>query len=344
IHNVQGSTDMGLLYGNIPAYSANPGTQVNGGPDWRTAASSNNAFGAYMDALWGTPLSGTGNKVTMNGSYDDAYNTAAMALQQRGFYNMTLKWFGDYTSINGMAYTNATERAAKRAAVDACFSLWPKGQGDDHVTMFRKMGLGTTKAAVIWGQNPAVTEPNQGAVRQGLYNLDTMVCVDMFATETASISRKPGSVTFLIPTAAHTEKAGSATNSGRTLQWRYKAADPAGNTKDDNELLLRFAKALDDAGCFQHIMDVWVANGITHAATVYQQLYSGPYGGYIPGTNTFAGVSGTAETVVLRKAVTDAVSYTTGTVTGSEWVAESVYREICWPVAVGGTIWIYTGA
>ena len=27
IHNVQGSTDMGLLYGNIPAYSGNPGTR-----------------------------------------------------------------------------------------------------------------------------------------------------------------------------------------------------------------------------------------------------------------------------------------------------------------------------
>ena len=32
IHNVQGSTDMGLLYGNIPAYSGNPGTQVDRDP------------------------------------------------------------------------------------------------------------------------------------------------------------------------------------------------------------------------------------------------------------------------------------------------------------------------
>ena len=68
-------------------------------------------------------------------------------------------------------------------------------------------------------------------------------------TRRRAASRKPGSVTYLIPTAAHVEKAGSATNSGRTLQWRYQAAEPAGNSKDDNELLLRFAKALDDRWC-----------------------------------------------------------------------------------------------
>ena len=38
IHNVQGSTDMGLLYGNIPAYSGNPTTQPECDP---------NAFGKY---------------------------------------------------------------------------------------------------------------------------------------------------------------------------------------------------------------------------------------------------------------------------------------------------------
>ena len=104
----------------------------------------------------------------MNDSYDDAYDTRAMALQQRGFYNMTLKWFGGY----------ATRRRRRRllrvaAIVDAAYSLWPKGNGDDHITMFRKMGTGDTKALVCWGQNPAVTEPNQGAIRTGLYELDT---------------------------------------------------------------------------------------------------------------------------------------------------------------------------
>ncbi len=89
IHNVQGSTDMGLLYGNIPAYSGNPSHAAFG-----TTA---NAFGKYMDALWGYPLSRYGHQADMNGSYDDAYaySRRPCALQQRGFYNMTQKLFGD---------------------------------------------------------------------------------------------------------------------------------------------------------------------------------------------------------------------------------------------------------
>ncbi len=349
IHNVQGSTDMGLLYGNIPAYSANPTLQVDGGPVWGTTPSTNNAFGKYMDNLWGNPLSGTGNKTQMNDSYDDAYTAAAMGLQQRGFYNMTLKWFGDYTSVNGLSGT------AKRAAVDALYSLWPKGQGHDHVTMFRNMDTGgLTKAAVVWGQNPAVTEPNQGAVRAGLYNLNTLVCVDIFENETHSVKRKPGSVTYLIPSAATCEKAGSATNSGRTLQWRYQATLPSGNSKDDNELLLRFAKALDTAGAFSHIKAVWDSNGIAYdsAATtpVYKQLYQLPYGGFA-GTG-YNALQGTGERVNPRTHVSDPVTYENGggvitaanNLKGSEWVAETVYREFCSPVAVGGTMWIYTGA
>ena len=42
LHNVQGSTDMGLLYGNIPGYSGNPSLMSTADP---------NAFGKYMNAL-----------------------------------------------------------------------------------------------------------------------------------------------------------------------------------------------------------------------------------------------------------------------------------------------------
>jgi len=276
-----------------------------------------------------------------------------MALQQRGFYNMTLKWFGNYDAVNAMPYTTAPERAAKRAAVDALYSLWPKGNGNDHVTMFRQMDLGVTKAAVVWGQNPAVTEPNQGAVRDGLYNLDTMVCVDMFENETHGVARKPGSVTYLIPTAATCEKAGSSTNSGRTLQWRYQATLPSGNTKDDNELFLRFAKALDTAGAFDHIKLVWDNNGLAYDTSVYKQLFQLPYGGYTGAGTGFNALDNSADTVPgelvnMRIGVDNPVvaTYDTsaGNLKGSEWVAECVYREMCKPNAAGGTIWIYTGA
>ena len=124
-----------------------------------------------------------------------------------------------------------------------------------------------------------------------------------------------------------------------------------GNSKDDTELLLRFAKALDDnpggsgGSAFSHIKAVWDANGFTYDTSVYNAAVR-RYRTVAtsPGTNTFAGVSGTAEVANMRKSVSEAISYTTGAVTGSEWVAETVYREMCAPSASGGTIWIYTGA
>jgi len=327
IHNVQGSTDMGLLYGNIPAYSSNPSTQPSVDA---------NAFGKYMDALWGNPLSGTANRATMNGSYDDAYNITSMALQQRGFFNMTLKWFGDYAAVTALA-----DPVAKRAAVNATYALWPKGAGDDHITMFRHMADGTTKAAVVWGQNPAVTEPNQSKVREGLENLDMLVCVDLFENETAAASRKAGGVTYLLPACSHVEEAGSVTNSGRTLQWRERATTPRGNSKADLELLLRLAYQLDVAGAFSHISTAWVNDlGYTNPGGqwVYSKLYGTPYG-WTPGT---AFDSASLANVYMWHA--GASAPVQETVYGSEAVTENIFREMCTPSASGGTIWIYTGA
>lgn len=324
IHNVQGSTDMGLLYGNIPAYSGNPTLQVDAIP------STNNAFGKYMDALWGNPLSGSGSRSAMDGTYADAYTVGAQALQQRGFYNMTAKFFGDAT-IQG-----------DRTKTDACYSLWPKGNGNNHIQMFRDMASGTTKAAVIWGQNPAVTEPNQSKVREGLYNLDLLVVTDIFETETAGVSRKGTGVTYLLPACSHVEKAGSATNSGRVLQWRYQATMPKGGSRDDLELLLRLAKALDTAGAFSHIKSVWDTYSVTYNTDVYTQLYGAPYG--FDGVGDYQAVSLTAEVATLRKLKSDAEAYTTQTVYGSEAVAEKVYREMTLATGSGGTIWIYTAA
>lgn len=322
IHNVQGSTDMGLLYHLIPGYSGNPtlmpGAAVPG-------VSDPNAFGIYMDGLWGNPTSGTGTRTTYDSSYDDSYNTAAMGLQQRGFWNMTHKFFGDTTCND-------------RTRMDQIYALWPKTNGDDHITMFRKMITGDITACVAWGQNPAVTEPNQSKIRDGLKELDLLVVADLFENETAGCDRKLGSATYLIPTCSYAEEAGSVTNSGRVLQWRERASLPAGNSKADLELLLRLAKEIDLAGGFSHISAVWDAMAPALVYTnVYDKLYGTPYGWTPGGATAFEDVSGTAE--IWRGAD---LAPTTGTVYGSEWVAELMYQEMCIGTNTGGTMWIYT--
>jgi formate dehydrogenase major subunit len=190
----------------------------------------------------------------------------------------------------------------------------------------------------VWGQNPAVTEPNQSKIREGFYNLDTLVVVDMFENESAAVDRKPGGVTYLIPACSHAEEAGSVVNSGRVLQWRERVTPPKGNSKADLELLFRFAKAFSDAGAFSHITDQWAALTASIPGGAPTDAYAVLYGdryGWTPGT-PFEDVSGEAE--IWRGA--DAAP-SIGTVYGSEWIAELMYREMCISVSLGGTSWLW---
>jgi len=280
-----------------------------------------------------------------------------LGLQQRGFYNMTTEFFGNGLTASG-------------ADVEKLYNLWPKGDGVQHIKTFRNMTLPLDDAnriisAVCWGQNPAVTEPNQSKVRAGLKNLDLLVVVDMFETETAACDRKSLGVTYLIPACSHVEEAGSATNSGRWLQWRERACAPKGNSKADLELLLRFAYALDKASVFSHITNVayngasdavptsgvWstltspgVGNNGVISGPAYKALYGDKYG-WTPGTATkFEAVPGTTE----RWAPGTAPPITNYAAVGSEVVAEAIYKEMCRPTnkttTSGGTMWIYSGA
>ncbi|HEY3316833.1 MAG TPA: molybdopterin-dependent oxidoreductase [Coriobacteriia bacterium] len=324
IHNVQGSTDMGNLFDSIPAYSANPGV--------------NEHYSHYLNALFGARVENSTIGATTTSGAKDYTVLANLGLQQRGFANMTQEWFGN-GSVTG-------------ADIEKLYDLWPKGNGVQHIKTFRNMTLPSgdanlIKAAVVWGQNPAVTEPNQSAVRAGLKNLDTLVVVDMFETETATVDRKDTGITYLIPASAHTEEAGSVTNSGRWIQWRERANSPRGNSKADLELLLRFAKALDTANAFTHFSSVWSTLTPAIAGNVFDVVY-GKYG-WTPGTGAFESVTATSEMwpAGASAPITTAVS-------GSEVVAENIYKEMCRPLAVladgtastttGGTMWIYSGA
>jgi anaerobic selenocysteine-containing dehydrogenase len=253
--------------------------------------------------------------------YTAAYTFANHGLQQKGFWNMTKGWFGDtsYRSQFGAGYEETLSALPEnQATMDALFALWPKGNGDNQHKMLRKMqssyaGADKIKAAVVWGQNPAVTYPNQAQVRDALKELDLLVVTDIFETETAYCDRKDSGVTYFFPACSHVEEAGSVSNSGRVLQWRYQSVKPQGNSKTDMELLFRLAYSLDAAGAFSHIRSVWTTLGVgvsgTYAAA--QRLYGDQYG------------------------------WTPGTAFNSELAAEKVFKQMCAPQNNGGCLWIY---
>jgi formate dehydrogenase major subunit len=105
---------------------------------------------------------------------------------------------------------------------------------------------GTCKGYFLFGQNPAVGSANARMQRLGMASLDWLVVRDLVMIESATWwkdgpevasgemrTEDIGTEVFFLPAAAHTEKAGSFTNTQRLLQWRQQAVEPAGDARSD---------------------------------------------------------------------------------------------------------------
>jgi formate dehydrogenase major subunit len=136
-------------------------------------------------------------------------------------------WWGDAaTKENDFAY----EYLPKREKADAY------SHQHFHTEMLKKK----VKGFIVMGQNPAVDSPNAKMSRQAVRNLDWLVVVDLFETETAAVWKEPGLdpkssqvEVFFIPAAPAAEKDGSLTNTMRLIQWHVKAVEPPGDARSD---------------------------------------------------------------------------------------------------------------
>jgi len=217
--NVQGSTDMCLLFHIIPGYLKSPHID-------------NSNLKAYLDK-W-TPKSND----PMSANWWSNYPKYIVSLLKA--------WWGDKATAKN----------------DFCYDYLPKRSGDySHISLFERMYKGKIKGFFCFGQNPAVGGPNSNMERKALDKLDWLVAVDLWETETANFWHRPGvnpssidTEVFMLPAAASMEKEGSISNSGRWVQWRYKAINPPGMAKSDAWILDRLVKALKkeykDGGAF----------------------------------------------------------------------------------------------
>ncbi len=119
---------------------------------------------------------------------------------------------------------------------DFGYNWLPKLDDGKHYSLmhlFDEMYAGKIKGLFAYGTDPAVSSPNTNKVRKALEKLDFLVCANIFDNETASFWFGPGvdpkqnkTEVFLLPAAATMEKEGSQSNSGRWVQWKYKATNP----------------------------------------------------------------------------------------------------------------------
>ena len=189
--NVQGSTDMGLLYNTLPGYLGAPSQSE---PDFQTYA----------------------NK--------SKYSKTSYWANGPAFFKCLMKaWYGDAASAEN----------------DYAYDYLPKSSGNySWIPLFEAMYAGTIKGLFCMGQNPAVGGPNSRLERKALENLDWLVAMDLFETETASFWKAPGvnpadiqTEVFLLPAADAMEKAGSIVTSGRRIQWRPQGGADPGETQ-----------------------------------------------------------------------------------------------------------------
>ena len=134
-------------------------------------------------------------------------------------------WFGDAGTVDN----------------DYLYDTLPKITGDhSHFPVFVEMSEGKIKGMILTGQNPA-TSLNSQFQRKAMQNLDWLVVLDSYETETSVFWKKvagavPETVkteVFFLPAAHVAEKDGSMTQTQRTIQYHHKAADPVGDSRSD---------------------------------------------------------------------------------------------------------------
>jgi formate dehydrogenase major subunit len=110
---------------------------------------------------------------------------------------------------------------------------------------------------ISFGMNPVGLGPNSKKWIAALSKLKWLVMVENVETESAQFWKAPKEYdppaasqipteVFLLPAADFAEKDGTFTNSARWIQWKWKALDPPGQAKSDQEIIARLFLAVRD--------------------------------------------------------------------------------------------------
>jgi formate dehydrogenase major subunit len=228
--NIQGGTDCGMAYHNLPGYIPIP-------------KGDHQSLSAFLTAVTPRPLRPASTNFWAN---TDRFTVS----QLKAFYGAAA------TRENQFAY----EFHPKLPASAGDYENWSWAHMFDH------MFAGEMEGFFSFGMNPVSNGPHSRKAIAGLAKLNWLVVAENFEQETASFWRpeilslvglKPEDVqteVFMLPAANFAEKDGSFVNSARWIQWKWKAADPPGDARPDQEIVARL---------FLRIRDLYRAEGGT---------------------------------------------------------------------------------
>ena len=150
-------------------------------------------------------------------------------------------------------------------------------------TLSRKPGLtimdmfdgalaGTTKAMIILGENPMVSDPDLRHVAEALNALDFLLVIDIFLTETARLAD------VVLPGVSFAEKEGTFTNTERKVQRVRKAIEPVGSARPDWQILCDLSRAMGYPMDYSHpsaIQEEVAALTPSYGGITYERLEQG---------------------------------------------------------------------
>jgi formate dehydrogenase major subunit len=214
--NIQGGTDCGMAYHNLPGYIPVP-------------KADHETLGSFLTAVTPKPLRP----------------------------NSTNFWSG--TDRFTVSQLKAYYGAAATRANDFAYNFHPKlpqsptggYENWSWAYIFDHMYRGDVEGFFSFGMNPVSNGPHSRKAIAALSKLKWLVVAENFEQETSAFWRadilslvdlKPEDVqteVFLLPAANFAEKDGCFVNSARWIQWKWKAVDPPGDAKPDQEIVGR---------------------------------------------------------------------------------------------------------
>jgi formate dehydrogenase major subunit len=219
--NIQGGTDCGMAYHNLPGYIPIPKA------DQAT-------LDAFLAAATPAPLR---PNVTNFWSNTDRFTVS----QLKAYYG------SHATKDNSFGY-HLHPRLPQNTA--GAYENW------SWAYIFDRMYQGDMEGFVSFGMNPVSNGPHSRKVVAALSKLKWLVVAENFEQETASFwrddiqalvdrtSQDVQTEVFMLPAANFAEKDGSFVNSARWIQWKWKAVDPPGDALPDQEIIARLFLAI----------------------------------------------------------------------------------------------------
>ena len=148
-------------------------------------------------------------------------------------------------------YARVSDPAERARFEQAWGAAIPAHPGLTIVEMVNAAGLGEIKGLYFMGENPAMSDPDAGRVREDLCRLDHLVVQDIFLTETAALAD------VVLPTTSMFEKWGSFTNTNRQVQLSRPVLPTPGDARQDFWILQEIACRLGLKWSYAHPSEVW---------------------------------------------------------------------------------------